>query len=99
MLRCTYEHKITASKFSLGNHSLKIENGRFTIPETPANLRICDHCNLNSVEDEMQVLFHCELYDQLRKISLLKSLNKIGYLKALIALINDHFFLIILILA
>ena len=46
--------------------SLRIENGRFTIPKTPENLRICYHCTLNSVEDEMHFLFHCTFYDELR---------------------------------
>ena len=50
----------------IGNHNLRIENGSFTIPKTPENLRICYHCSLNSVEDEMHLLFHCALYDDLR---------------------------------
>ena len=62
------EHKRIASKFRIGNHNLRIESGRFTIPKTPEDLRICDHCSLNSVENEMHVLFHCNLYDDLRKI-------------------------------
>ena len=57
------EHKVIASKF---RDSLRIETGGFTIPRTPANLRICDHCNLNLVEDETHVLFHGKLYDELR---------------------------------
>ena len=56
-------HKCVASKFRVRNHNLKIETGRFTIPKTPEDLRICDHCSLNSVENEMHVLFHCDLYD------------------------------------
>ena len=56
-------HKCVASKFRVRNHKLKIETGRFTIPKTPEDLRICDHCSLNSVENEMHVLFHCDLYD------------------------------------
>ena len=36
------EHKITASKFRLGNHNLEIESVRLTIPKAAANLRICD---------------------------------------------------------
>ena len=38
------EHRRVASKFRIGNHNLKIETGRFTIPKTPEDLRICDHC-------------------------------------------------------
>ena len=32
----------------IGSHNLKIETGRFTIPKTPEDLRICDHCYVNS---------------------------------------------------
>ena len=39
------ENRRVASKFRIGNHNLKIETGRFTIPKTPEDLRICDHCN------------------------------------------------------
>ena len=66
------EHKRNASKFRIGNQNLRIESGRFTIPKTPEDLRICDHCSLNSVENEMYVLFQCDLYDDLRKIFLVK---------------------------
>ena len=66
------ELKRIASKFRIGNHNLRIESGRFTIPKTPEDLRICDHCSLNSVENEMHVLFHCNLYDDLRKILFIK---------------------------
>ena len=50
------EHRRVVSKFRIGNHNLRIENGRFTIPKTPENLRICYHCTLNSVEDEMHLI-------------------------------------------
>ena len=65
-------HRRVASKFRIGNHNLKIETGRFTIPRTPEDLRICDHCNLNSVENELHILFHCDLYNDLRKTLFIK---------------------------
>ena len=52
------EHRRVASKLSIGNHNLKIETGRFIIPKTPEDLRICDHCKQNSVEYELHILFH-----------------------------------------
>ena len=52
------EHKRNASKFRIGNPNLRIKSGRFTIPKTPEDLRICDHCSLNSVENEMHVLYY-----------------------------------------
>ena len=68
------EHRRVASKFRIGNHNLKIETGRFTIPKTPdhEDLRICDKCNLNSVENELHILFHCDLYNDLRKTLFIK---------------------------
>ena len=32
------EHKRIATKFRIGNHNLKIETGRFTIPQTPEKI-------------------------------------------------------------
>ena len=54
---CWPEHRRITSKFRTGNHNLRIENGRFTIPKTPENLRICYHYTLNSVEDDMHFYF------------------------------------------
>ena len=50
------EHKRVASKFRIGNH----------------NLQICDHCNQNSVENELHILFHCDQYNDLRKTLFIK---------------------------
>ena len=51
------EHRRVASKFRMGNHNLKIETGRLTIPKTPEDLRICDHCHQNSVENELHTYY------------------------------------------
>ena len=66
------EQRRVASSFRIRNHNLKIETGRFTIPKTPEDLRICDHCSLNSVENELHILFHCDLYNDLRKNRFIK---------------------------
>jgi len=59
-------HKKAVNKFRLGNHRLRIENGRHTIPQTPENLRICPFCHLNEVENELYLKLSCHLYDSLR---------------------------------
>ena len=59
-------HRIVINKFRLGNHKLRIETGRHTIPKTPINLRICTFCHSNEVENEIHFLFACQLYDGLR---------------------------------
>ena len=59
-------HRIAINKFRLGNHKLRIETGRHTIPKTPLNLRICSSsCHSNEVEIEIHFLFSCQLYDSL----------------------------------
>ena len=90
------EHMRVASKFRIGNHNLKIETGRFTIPKTPEDLRICDHCNLNSAENELHILFHCDLYNDLRNTLFIK-INDHHYLQITMSMIKSVFFLTILI--
>ena len=59
-------HRIAINKFRLGNHKLRIEIGRHTIPKTPINLRICSFCHSNEVENEIHFLFSCQIHDSLR---------------------------------
>ena len=59
-------HRTTVNKFRLGNHQLRIETGRHTVPKTPLNLRICSFCHSGEIENEMHFLFSCKLYDDLR---------------------------------
>ena len=58
-------HKRQVNKFRLGNHNLRIETGRHN--KTPENLRICPLCHLNEIEDELQFLFSCHHYNDIRK--------------------------------
>ena len=58
-------HRIAINKFRLGNHKLRNEIGRHTIPKTPINLRICSFCHSNEVENEIHFIFSCQLYDGL----------------------------------
>ena len=66
-------HRSAICKFRLGNHQLRIETGRHTIPKTPMNLRICSFCHSDEIENEMHFLFTCKLYDNIR----LKFFNEI----------------------
>jgi hypothetical protein len=59
-------HKKAMNKLRLGNHRLRIETGRHTIPKTPENLRICPFCHLNEVENELHFILSCHLYNNLR---------------------------------
>ena len=42
------------------------------------NLRICYHCTLNSLEDEMHFPFHCTFYDDLRNFLFDKVIERNG---------------------
>ena len=59
-------HRTAVNKFRLGNHQLHIETGRYTVPKTPENLRICTFCQTNDVENESHTFFFCTFYDSFR---------------------------------
>ncbi len=48
----------------LSCHSLYIETGRYK--KVPQNLRICENCNLNEIENEYHFTMRCPLYQQSR---------------------------------
>ena len=60
------DHRKATAKFRLGNHNLKIETGRHSCPKIPEDLRTCDHCETQNIENEIHLLFRCKLYNQIR---------------------------------
>ena len=47
-----------------------IEYGRYCWPTIPDDLRLCQHCSLNEIEDEKRFIFNCPLYlNERRSIS------------------------------
>ena len=54
------------AQFRSGILPLKIETGRYT--DTPIQLRTCDVCTSNSIEDEMHFLLECDLYKDEREL-------------------------------
>ncbi len=62
------------TKLRISSHSLRIESGRHTFPKTAIEDRICNHCDLNKVEDEYHFVMECALYNTQR----LKFLSNIG---------------------
>ena len=41
-------------------------NGRFTIPETPKQLRVCRQCDANCVGDEIHfIVINCQKHNEL----------------------------------
>ena len=92
------EHRRVASKFRIGNHNLKIETGRLIIPKTPVDLRICDHCHQNSVENELHIYYFTVINTMIwERLFFLKSTTEIHYLHITISMIKSVFFLTILI--
>ena len=58
--------RIAINKLLLGNHLLRIETGRNTVPKTAEDLRLCHVCQTNEIENELHFLFSCTHYDNLR---------------------------------
>ena len=71
----------------------------YPIPKTPEDLRICDHCSLDSVELKCNYqLFHCDLHDDLRKtLFIIINERNALYLQITITRIKSVFFSTILI--
>ena len=44
-----------------------IETGRYSRPKMKGENRICTLCNTKEVEDESYLIFHCNVYSELRK--------------------------------
>ena len=53
---------------SISAHKLEIERGRYTIPKTAVENRICKQCNCEAVEDEEHLLIKCNKYSFARNI-------------------------------
>ena len=58
--------KFMHTKFLISAHDLNIEKQRYVKPRIPPSKRICETYNLNKVEHELHVLFHCTKYTELR---------------------------------
>ena len=56
------------SRFRTSSHSLHIETGRHTIPYTPIENRICNFCDLKSIDDEIHMLLRCPFNNPEREI-------------------------------
>jgi hypothetical protein len=54
------------SQLRFGILPIAIEMGRFTIPKTPEQDRICPMCNSNCVETEIHFVTKCSKYDMIR---------------------------------
>ena len=62
----SWKQKSTLAKFRLSDHKLRIETGRHSRPRLPVEQRLCQRCNLQSVEDEIHFMIVCPYYEDLR---------------------------------
>ena len=56
------KHHQAVAKLQSSNHRLRIETDRNHIPKIPENLRICQLCSSNKVENEIHFPFECRIY-------------------------------------
>ena len=56
------QHRKTVAKLRSGNHDLRIETGRHCVPKIPENVKICQHCSSNNIENEIHFIFDCSLH-------------------------------------
>jgi len=61
------QHRQAVAKLRSSNHKLRIETDRYHFPKIPENLRICQLCSWNKVENEIHFLFKCNLCKNLRQ--------------------------------
>ena len=53
-----FEFRKLVTKFRICDHSLELEVGRYK--KLPRNMRICNFCSRNELDDEFHFFFHCE---------------------------------------
>jgi len=61
------KYRVSLSRLRISSHHLEIERGRYTIPKTPAELRICKQCNEQLVENEQHFVTTCKKHTLLRE--------------------------------
>ena len=56
--------RLALTRFRASSHILEIERGRYTVPITPEENRLCHTCDV--VENEKHFLIHCTNYNEQR---------------------------------
>ncbi|XP_045180152.2 uncharacterized protein LOC123539573 isoform X1 [Mercenaria mercenaria] len=59
--------RIPLTKLRVSAHSLRIQTGRYGRDRIDRNLRFCQICNSNDIEDEFHFVFKCFPYEQVRR--------------------------------
>ena len=68
-----FEHRRAITKLRTSSHKLQIETGRWN--NVSQNLRICEKCTLDEIEDENHFLFECPMHvtDRIELINKIQS--------------------------
>ena len=74
-------YRTAITRLRTSSHTLEIERGRYTVPRTPINDRLC--CVSKLIEDEAHFLLICEQYKYLRKSFYEKVSYRYNYFNAL----------------
>ena len=61
------KHRQAEAKLRSSNHKLRIGTDRYHFSKIPENLRMCQRCSSNKVENEIHFLFECNLNKNLRQ--------------------------------
>ena len=60
------KYRVSLCRLRISSHDLEIERGRYTVPKTPVNMRLCKQCNAGEVEDEKHFIISCVKYRNIR---------------------------------
>jgi hypothetical protein len=64
-----WRHQITAvARFRMGSHGLDIDARRWGQGQIARSQRLCTCCDTGKVEDELHMVFECDLYHKERKV-------------------------------
>ena len=59
------EKRKIITRWRLSSHKLRIETGRYTIPKTDLEIRLCKICQ--KIEDEEHAIYECRAHDTIRQ--------------------------------
>jgi hypothetical protein len=92
--------KISIAKIRTNSHEIHSETGRWSIPKTPWDERVCHLCDTKKVEDEKHFLLDCPAYthirshfqniDQTTNLPNLLTQQKYGDLGKLLLILFEH---------
>ena len=73
--------RIAPTRFRASSHVLEIERGRYTIPSTPIENRLCHMCQV--IENEVHFLIECKIYGEHRHTLFSKVIEIFPYFSTL----------------